>query len=253
MVQPMVKKRILLCRMVRDKPDKPVEQSPKDKCAAETQSQHPEEPVGPEQNPEHVGPACQELKERQLESVHWNNGDEDPEPWLQLVTGGGADCLPTHLRPFSSHAEYKLVKSTYLQLRQSGYYWGPMTMEEAHEILTHSLLGTFLIRDSGQPDVFFTLSYQSEDGPTSVRVQLNDLLFSLQGSQKKYPSLFALLTYYTSSSCKLTVPYRRQRPESLRQTCRRAFVRTYGAENIGSLPGLSRQVRNYLHAYPHCT
>ncbi|XP_034447041.1 uncharacterized protein LOC117764958 isoform X2 [Hippoglossus hippoglossus] len=88
MVQPMVKRRILLCRMVRDKPDKPVEQSPKDKCAAETQSQHPEEPVGPEQNPEHVGPACQELKERQLESLHWNNGEEDPEPWLQLVRGG---------------------------------------------------------------------------------------------------------------------------------------------------------------------
>ncbi|XP_060945593.1 suppressor of cytokine signaling 1-like [Limanda limanda] len=253
MVQPMVKRRILLYRMVRDKPDKPVEQSQNEKCAAETQSQLPEEPVSPEQNPELVGPGRQELKERQLESLHWDNEEEDHEPWIQLVTGADADCLPTHLRPFCSHAEYVLVKGTYQQLRHSGYYWGPMTMEEAHTILTHSLLGTFLIRDSGQPDVFFTLSYQSEDGPTSVRVQVNDLLFSLQGSQKKYPSLFALLTYYTSSSCKLTVPYRRQRPESLRQTCRRAFVRTYGAENIGSLPGLSRQARNYLHAYPHCT
>ncbi|XP_040892326.1 suppressor of cytokine signaling 1b isoform X2 [Toxotes jaculatrix] len=170
----------------------------------------------------------------------------------ELVSGADTECLPTHLRPFSSQAEYELVKKTYQQLQHSGYYWGPMTMEEAHEILTHALLGTFLIRDSGQPDVFFTLSYQSEDGPTSVRVQLNNLLFNLHGSQRTFASLFTLLTYYTSSSCKLTVPYRRQRPESLKQTCRRAFIRTYGAENTSSLPGLSLQVKNYIRAYPHC-
>nr|WHI94472.1 suppressors of cytokine signaling 1b [Paralichthys olivaceus]BAW03224.1 suppressor of cytokine signaling 1a [Paralichthys olivaceus] len=241
--------------MVRAKLDKPVEQNQKDKCAAETQrqSQHPEEPVSPKQKPESVGSDRQPLTERKFDPLQWNSREEEPEPWFQLMTGGDADSLPTHLRPFCSQAEYELVKSTYQQLQQSGFYWGPMTMEEAHEILTHSLVGTFLIRDSGQPDVFFTLSYQSEDGPTSVRVQLTDLLFSLHGSQKKYPSLFALLTYYTSSSCKLTVPYRRQRPEKLKQTCRRAFVRTYGAENIGSLPGLTHQVRNYLHAYPHST
>ncbi|MEQ2158171.1 hypothetical protein GOODEAATRI_009484 [Goodea atripinnis] len=83
-------------------------------------------------------------------------------------------------------------------------------------------------RDSGQPDVFFTLSYQSEDGPTSVRVQLNNLLFSLHGSQKTFTSLFALLAFYTSSPCKLTEPYRRQRPERLKQMCRRALVQTHG-------------------------
>lgn len=107
-------------------------------------------------------------------------------------------------------------------------------------------------RDSGQPDVFFTLSYQSDDGPTSVRVQLNNLLFSLHGSHRTFPSLFALLTYYTSSSCKLTVPYRKQRPECLKQMCRRALVCTYGAENINTLPGLSIQIKDYVHVYPYC-
>lgn len=107
-------------------------------------------------------------------------------------------------------------------------------------------------RDSGQPDVFFTLSYQSDDGPTSVRVQLNNLLFSLYGSHRTFPSLFALLTFYTGSSCKLTAPYRRQRPEHLKQMCRRALVRAYGAEKTSTLPGLSNQIKDYVHAYPHC-
>lgn len=106
-------------------------------------------------------------------------------------------------------------------------------------------------RDSGQRDVFFTLSYQSDDGPTSVRVQLNNLLFSLYGSHRTFSSLFTLLTYYTGSSCKLTVPYRKRRPERLKQMCRRALVRTYGAESISTLPGLSVQVKDYVHAYPY--
>lgn len=107
-------------------------------------------------------------------------------------------------------------------------------------------------RDSGQPDVFFTLSYQSDDGPTSVRVQLNNLLFSLYGSHRIFASLFMLLTYYTGSTCKLTGPYRKQRPEHLKQICRRALIRTYGAEHISTLPGLSIEIKNFVNAYPHC-
>lgn len=107
-------------------------------------------------------------------------------------------------------------------------------------------------RDSGQPDVFFTLSYQSEDGPTSVRIILENLLFNLYGSLRTFSSLFALLTYYTSSSCKLTEPYRKQRPERLKQMCRRAVIRAYGSECTSTLPGLSVQMKAYVRAYPHC-
>lgn len=106
-------------------------------------------------------------------------------------------------------------------------------------------------RDSCQPDVFFTLSYQSSDGPTSIRIQLKNLLFSLCGSHRTFGSLFSLLAYYTRASCKLTTPYRQQRPEQLKQMCRRALIRTYGAENIHTLPGLSK-IKDYVHAYPYC-
>ncbi|XP_053195773.1 suppressor of cytokine signaling 1-like [Scomber japonicus] len=256
----MAKKRILHSRMVRDNLDRTVVQSLEQNRAAETQnqSQPPEEPARPEQprSPEGAEPESREPSKKQLSLLHWrqfltqHDSEEEAETWNQPVPRDNTETLPTHLRPFSSFAEYKLVKHTYQQLQYSGFYWGPMTMEEAHEILTRAPLGTFLIRDSGQPDVFFTLSYQSDDGPTSVRVLVNNLLFSLHGSHKTFPSLFALLNYYTGSSCKLTRPYRRQRPESLKQMCRRAFIRTYGADS--TLPGLSTQVKDYVHAYPYC-
>ncbi|XP_041642120.1 suppressor of cytokine signaling 1-like [Cheilinus undulatus] len=243
--------------MVRDSLDKSVVLSQKQKPngAAESQNQHPEEPAGPErgQSPERVKAESTEPTESQLDLLRWSklHFEEELDTWRQPLSGADAESLPTHLRPFSSAAEYKLVKCTYLQLQHSGYYWGSMTMEEAHNILTRAPLGTFLIRDSGQSDVFFTLSYQSDDGPTSVRVLLNNLLFSLYGSHRTFPSLFALLTYYTSSSCKLTLPYRKQRPECLKQMCRRALTRTYGAEKLSTLPGLSSRDKDYVHAYPH--
>ncbi|XP_061736794.1 suppressor of cytokine signaling 1b isoform X3 [Nerophis ophidion] len=162
-------------------------------------------------------------------------------------TGADSAILPSHLRPFHSREEYRLVRQTHQQLLHSSYYWGPLSMVEAHKTLAHSSPGTFLIRDSGQPDVFFTLSYQSAVGPVSVRVMLDKLLFSLYGCQKTFPSLFALLAFYN----KLSRPHRRQRPELLKQMCRRALVRTYGADKVRTLPGLSMEVKDYVLAYPH--
>ncbi|KAM9313678.1 suppressor of cytokine signaling 1-like [Pholidichthys leucotaenia] len=254
MVQQVVKTRTLPCRMVGDSLNRTVVQDQKQDHIAETknQSQAPKEPAEPEQEhiPQGVEPESQEPSERQLSFQEWSKLHFKEEN--QRLTGADGNNFPTHLRPFSSPEEYSLVKDTYQQLQQSGYYWGPMTMEAAHERLTHKPLGTFLIRDSGQSDVFFTLSYHSDDGPTSVRIQLNKLQFSLHGSQRTFASLFTLLAHYTSSSCKLTEPYRRQRPESLKQLCRRAFICTYGAECLKTLPGLNPQVKAFVCAYPHC-
>ncbi|XP_061587015.1 suppressor of cytokine signaling 1-like [Cololabis saira] len=238
--------------MVRDSPNSTVVRNQEQNQVAETQnqSQLPEETAGPEQSQttERVEPESQQPK-----LLLWRRLDfeEESDSCSQSATGADADSLPTHFRPFNSQEEYKLVKHTHRQLQHSGYYWGPMSMEKAHEILAHAPQGTFLIRDSGQPDVFFTLSYQSEHGPTSVRVQLNNLLFNLFGSHKTFPSFFALLACYTSS--KLTKPYRKQRPEQLKQICRRAFIRTYGAERTDTIPKLSPEVNAYIHAYPYFT
>ncbi|KAF7225301.1 suppressor of cytokine signaling 1-like [Nothobranchius furzeri] len=243
--------------MVRDSLDRTIEHNQKQDQTIEPHSwsQTSEEAVVPEQsqNSQTINAESKEPSERQLDFLLWSklSSEEESKSWSPPLTGADANSLPTHLRTFSSAAEYQLVKRTYQQLQHSGYYWGPMTMEEAHEILTQLPQGTFLIRDSGQSDVFFTLSYQSEDKPTSVRIQLNNLLFSLCGSHRTFASLFALLAFYTSSICKLTEPYRKQRPERLKQMCRRALVCTHGAENATSMPGLSPQLKAYVCAYPH--
>ncbi|TWW58859.1 suppressor of cytokine signaling 1-like [Takifugu flavidus] len=241
-----------LCRMVRDNLHKTGVKSkkPVSWADAQTQTELPEEPAGPQQT---LTSERRNSAEKELEFLQWNklSFEEEAETWEENVNGADASSLPTHLRPFSSLAQYKLVRTTYVQLLHSDYYWRSMTMEEAHRILASAQLGTFLIRDSCQPDIFFTLSYQSDEGPISIRIQLNDLLFSLCGSQRTFTSLFSLLAYYSSSSCKLTTPYRKQRPELLKQMCRRALIRTYRAEDLNSLPGLSK-IKDYVLAYPYC-
>ncbi|XP_076004280.1 suppressor of cytokine signaling 1-like [Genypterus blacodes] len=241
--------------MVRDNLGRTV-LSQKPKCNAENCSEHPVEPARPaqEQFPESIKPGNQEPteRERQLHLQHLNqhSPEEESETWDQAEAA--SKDLPTHLRTFRSEEEHMLVKRTHQQLLHSGYYWGSMTMEKAHDKLTHTPTGTFLIRDSGQPDVFFTLSYQSSDGPTSVRVMLNKQQFSLHGSHKTFASLFTLLSFYCGPSCKLTVPLRKQKPELLKQLCRRAVVRTHGAENVNTLPGLSTHMKDYVQTYPYC-
>ncbi|XP_057700730.1 suppressor of cytokine signaling 1-like [Corythoichthys intestinalis] len=237
-------------RMVRDKRG----QIKKKNAKQQKQNGAPNELVPPQQvlNPEQK---TQDGAEGFLEVLDWRRlenlrlSDEKLDSWLQ--TEADPANWRTHVRPFTSPEEYKLVKLTHQQLQHSSYYWGSMSMQEAHKILRLTSAGTFLIRDSGQTDVFFTLSYHSDDGPTSIRVVLRKLLFNLLGSQKTFPSLFDLLAYYSRPSCKLTTPYRRQRPERLKQICRRALVCTYGAENVRTLDGLSREVKDYVQAYPY--
>lgn len=87
-MQQVVKKRVLLCRMVKDNLDKTVAQSQKQNRAAETQSQShpPEEPAGPEQSLERVKPDSSEPTGRQLDLLLWHklNLEEEPEDWRQV-------------------------------------------------------------------------------------------------------------------------------------------------------------------------
>ncbi|XP_077460759.1 suppressor of cytokine signaling 1-like [Stigmatopora argus] len=234
-------------RMVRDQQSKK-----KKKAKPQKPNQDVEEPVKPLQSP---GQKNQDGAESSLEVLDWRQldrlhlSDENIERWFQREAE--SPNWPTHVRPFAGPEQYQLVRRTYHQLQHSAYYWGAMSMQEAHQILVFTSAGTFLIRDSGQNDVFFTLSYHAEDGPASVRVVLRELLFALLGSQKTFPSLFDLLAHYCRPSCKLTAPYRRQRPERLKQMCRRALVRTYGADNVRTLTGLSREAKDYVGAYPY--
>ncbi|XP_063069157.1 suppressor of cytokine signaling 1a [Engraulis encrasicolus] len=158
----------------------------------------------------------------------------------------------THFRPFRSEKDFKTITHTTSMLENSGFYWGPMTVEEAHNKLKNEPLGTFLIRDSRQKDVFFTLSYRAQSGPISIRINYRASCFSLSGSSESFDSLFKLLEYYITSPKKsLTRPFRKEQVQTLQELCRRKIVESCGKEvDIDRIP-VNPILKDFLHSYPY--
>lgn len=136
-------------------------------------------------------------------------------------------------------------------LERSGFYWGPLTVEEAHSRLRNVAVGTFLIRDSRQKDVFFTLSYRAAKEPVSVRIIYKRQGFSLAGSERVFACLFTLLEHYITSPKKcLSIPYRKQRP-TLQELCRKRIVELCGSgEKVDQIP-LNPVLKNFLLEFPY--
>ncbi|XP_036446280.1 suppressor of cytokine signaling 1a [Colossoma macropomum] len=158
----------------------------------------------------------------------------------------------THFRSFRNEGDFRIINETTSMLEESGFYWGPMTVEEAHHKLKKEPVGTFLIRDSQQKDVFFTLSYRASAGPASIRITFQNSSFSLAGSKECFDSLFKLLEYYTSSPKKSLVrPYRKVRVQTLQQLCRKRIIETCGGQAaVDSIP-VNPILKDFLHSFPY--
>ncbi|XP_012728528.2 suppressor of cytokine signaling 1a [Fundulus heteroclitus] len=172
-----------------------------------------------------------------------------PNP--SLKTGPARSVYLTHFPTFASKEDCSIITDTAAKLERSGFYWGPLGVEEAHCMLRDAPLGSFLIRDSRQKDVFFTLSYLDKKGPVSVRIDYKRQKFSLAGNQRSFPTLFALLEYYVNSPKKsLTTPYRKWEP-TLQELCRRRIMEVCGGESqISELP-VTHVVKDFLLEFPY--
>eukprot|EP00063_Salmo_salar_P068050 XP_014042885.1 PREDICTED: suppressor of cytokine signaling 1-like [Salmo salar] len=171
----------------------------------------------------------------------------DQQPPLPLL-----DPVPTHFPPFRCQVDFLIITRTASMLERSGFYWGPLGVEEAHSRLKDVATGTFLIRDSRQKDVFFTLSYRADGGPVSVRIIYKGQRFSLAGSEHSFPCLFLLLEHYINSSKKsLTVPYRKQRP-TLQELCRKQVVESCSGdvERVARVP-VNPVLKHFLLEFPY--
>lgn len=157
----------------------------------------------------------------------------------------------THFPTFSSQVDCDIITDTASKLEQSSFYWGPLGVEDAHRMLRKAPLGSFLIRDSRQKDVFFTLSYHDKSGPVSVRISYTRQKFSLAGNERSFPTLFALLEYYISSPKKsLSVPYRKWQP-TLQELCRKRIMELCGGGgNIAELP-ITHVAQDFLLEFPY--
>lgn len=159
-------------------------------------------------------------------------------------------CL-THFPTFSCQEDCDIITDTVFKLERCGFYWGPLGVEDAHRMLRDAPLGSYLIRDSRQKDVFFTLSYHAKGGPVSVRITYSRQKFALAGNERTFPTLFALLEYYTSSPKKsLNAPYRKWMP-SLQELCRKRIISlTGGGSQISELP-ITQVAQDFLAEFPH--
>ncbi|XP_029015602.1 suppressor of cytokine signaling 1a [Betta splendens] len=157
----------------------------------------------------------------------------------------------THFPTFACKEDCRIITDTAVKLERCGFYWGPLGVEDAHRMLRDAPLGSFLIRDSRQKDVFFTLSYHAKSGPVSVRIDYRRQRFSLAGTQRAFPTLFALLEHYVSSPKRcLSGPYRKWEP-TLQERCRKRIVELCGGEShIPQLP-LTHVVRDFLSDFPY--
>lgn len=152
---------------------------------------------------------------------------------------------------FACKEDCEIITDTATKLERSGFYWGPLGVEEAHRMLQDSPLGSFLIRDSRQKNVFFTLSYHSRSGPVSVRIEYKKQKFSLAGNERSFPSLFVLLEHYINSPKKsLSTPYRKWVP-TLQEVCRKRAMELCGGKNYISKLPINTVVKDFLLEFPY--
>lgn len=157
-------------------------------------------------------------------------------------------------------------------LEMSGWYWARMTWQEAEALLQPTRVGTFLLRDSADPRHAFSLSVQTEKGPTSVRIHFADGKFrlkceaSVKASLPEFSCVVRLIEFYVSSNEKhnkhvwvdaageVYSPIRISRPllkavPSLKHMSRRAanlsFPRHVTAERLPS------SLMKYIDEYPY--
>ncbi|XP_056132946.1 suppressor of cytokine signaling 2 [Lampris incognitus] len=91
-------------------------------------------------------------------------------------------------------------------LKNTGWYWGSLTANEAKEILQDASEGTFLVRDSSQRDYLFTISAMTSAGPTNLRIEYKDGKFKLDSvvllkpRLKQFDSVVHLVEHYVQLS-----------------------------------------------------
>ncbi|KAJ8730263.1 hypothetical protein PYW07_017301 [Mythimna separata] len=83
------------------------------------------------------------------------------------------------LIPTPYNDELRRLADTLRALRLSGWYYGSLDWLGARTVLKDASVGAFVIRDSGDRNFIFSLSVQTERGPTSVRLHYEQGFFRL--------------------------------------------------------------------------
>lgn len=190
--------------------------------------------------------------------------------------------------PQVPQSETDLVRlaATLNALRTSGWYYEGLSWQESQEALQSTSPGTFLVRDSSDPRFLFSLSVQTDRGPTSIRLHYICGQFRLDAEPRLAPLMplfecvVKLVEYYIaltkdSRKCRkvsrdkeqvwvdarghlyshilLTSPlYKKQQRPSLQHLARLAINKQVqaAAADVSRLP-LPMPMIDYLKEYPY--
>ncbi|XP_076069462.1 uncharacterized protein LOC143041454 isoform X2 [Oratosquilla oratoria] len=172
---------------------------------------------------------------------------------------------------WSESDDRRVLMATKKALETCGWYYAHMSWQQAEVLLRASAIGTFIIRNSADQRYQYSLSVQTERGPTSVRIQFTRGKFRLdsdsrmESSMPEFSSVIRLIEYYISVNQKLrkhvwvdangkvyspiTIrqPLTRTLP-SLKHLCRLAIHR--GLSRNFYTPRLPESLNTYLQDYP---
>lgn len=156
------------------------------------------------------------------------------------------------------------VSKELLKLSHEGWYWGPVSRQEAEDKLCDQPDGTFLVRDSSSDRYIFTISFRSYGKTLHSRIAYNYGKFSLYstigftsiGELVKHSmahSQEAVYCYSRPNSptqpefpVRLTIPLSRfMQVRSLQYLCRFVIRQYTGLDDIQKLP-LPELIKGYI-------
>ncbi|CAL8338357.1 unnamed protein product [Merluccius merluccius] len=100
-------------------------------------------------------------------------------------------CLQSTPPLWDPTKDLRSIASNFCHLENSGWYWGAITVAQAHAALQEASEGAFLVRDSSHPQYMLTLSVRTARGPTSIRIQYSQAQFLLDSSSPARPGLLS--------------------------------------------------------------
>lgn len=104
--------------------------------------------------------------------------------------------------------DLRLLQATTQALKTTGWYYEGFSWQESAATLRSALPGTFLVRDSSDPRFLFSLSVQTDRGPTSVRLLYTSAGFRLDAephlapSMPLFPCVLQLVEHYVATGGK---------------------------------------------------
>uniref|UniRef100_A0A1B6JB10 Uncharacterized protein n=1 Tax=Homalodisca liturata TaxID=320908 RepID=A0A1B6JB10_9HEMI len=132
------------------------------------------------------------------------NSQQSPEPSPSVPIAFVIPSIPSRWSFPPPDTDLERLSSTMKALRNSGWYYEGLSWQESAALLMPTSPGTFLVRDSSDPRFLFSLSVQTERGPTSVRLHYHEGNFRLDAAPKLVPVMpvfqcvVRLVEYYVS-------------------------------------------------------